>query len=380
VNSATLVSGNEKVYFSSNGFLMVTYWVHVTNGFIDSIAPITAIFEVGDNINIVNDLLDRAQVAGYPTVVGGDFGTTNGRYFPGLYPDEANNPANKVAHGVNNVAYVWNAFNGGVGFDFVNEALGNSVLIPGSSMVNHRPANDALADFSFTLDVDSGYSDERTDASVFVRSDIVIYDMFVQEIDLTKNRTDPTFILQGDNTTQDITIDQGDDLMLTVSAYVRPALFNAADEGGINSLNPRDIGARFFLTPSLTGTVRVEITNDITKIVDDVVGLNADVDTNHVPGPIDDRILYTWEVILENPLQAIAQTNVATGYISAVLSTMVNGVKVNEVSTTTMDANAIAPYGNGPNAVDGVLDTMVQMPLNPTIVGSGGGITITVNP
>jgi hypothetical protein len=379
-DSATLVSADDKLYFWYNSILIVTYWTYIENGFIDSIGPMTAIFEVGDNINIVNDLIDTNQVAGYSANVGGDFGTTNGRYFMGLYPLEADNPSNKVAHGVNNVAYVWNAVGGGSGFEFVNENLGNTIVIPGSSMVNVWTASDSTVDFSFNLDVDSGFSSEGTSANVFVRSDIVIYDFYVQEVDLSLDRGNPAFIVQGDDTTQAIVIDQGDDLMITLQAYIRPALFNIDDDGDLTDGLERDLNARFFLTPSLTGSVRVEITNNITEIVDDVTGIDADSDLNHVPAGIENRVLVTWEVILENPLQAIAQTNVATGYISAWLSSMVDGATVNTVSTYYLDSNAIAPYVSGLNAVDGVLETMVDMPLNPTIVGPGGGLTITVNP
>jgi hypothetical protein len=254
-------------------------------------------------------------------------------------------------------------------------------------MVNIVTTSDSLVDFSFTLNVDSGFSSEGTSANVFVRSDIVVYDFFVQEVDLALDRGNPAFIVQGDDTTQAITIDQGDDLMITLQAYIRPALFNTEDDGDLTDGLERDLNARFFLTPSLTGSVRVEITNNITEIVDDVIGLVADADDNHVPAGIENRVLVTWEVILENPLQSIAQTNVATGYISAWLSSMVDGATVNTVSTSTVDSNAIAPYGgvlaapiSGLNAVDGVLDTMVAMPLNPTLVGPTGGITITVNP
>jgi hypothetical protein len=298
----------------------------------------------------------------------------------GLYPDLADQPAYKVAHGINNVAYVWNAVNGGSGFEFVSDILGNTITIPGSSMVNRATTSDASVDFSYNLDIDSGFSSEGTSANVFVRSDIVIYDFYVQQVDLSLDRMDAGFIVFGDDTTQDITIDQGDDVMITLQAYIRPALFNVDDDGGITDGLERELNSRFFLTPNLTGTVRVEITNNITKIVDDVVGIDADADDNHVPAGIDDRVLVTWEVILENPLQTIAQTNVATGYISAWLSSIVDGATVNTVSTYYNDANAIAPYADGLNAVDGVLDTMVAMPLNPTIVGPTGGLTITVNP
>jgi len=383
IDSAVGNLADDKLYFSAhyNGVLIVTYWTYVSNGFIDSIGPMTAIFEIGDNINIVNDLVNVEQVAGYSQTVGGDFGTTNGRYFMGLFPLEADNPTNKVAHGINNVAYVWNAFNGGAGFQFVNEALGNTILIPGSGMINVVEDDDSLPDFYFTLDIDSGFSDEQTDADVTVLSDIVVYDFYVQEVDLTVDRSNPAFIVAGDDTTQDITIDQGDDLMVTLQAYIRPGKYNGEDDGDLTDGLERELDARFFVTPNLTGTVRVEITNNITKIVDDTVGLNADADNNHVPAGIENRVLVTWEVILENPLQAIAQTNTATGYISAWLASTVDGVQVNEVSTTTADDNAIAPYANGLNAVDGWLDTMVEMPLGTTVGGGASdGITITVNP
>lgn len=380
-----------------DGDLFVTYWLYSTNGFIDSLAPITAIIEVGENINVANDLLDVFQVAGYSAGIGGDFGTTNGQFTSVLYPDSADGEL-VAAPGVNDVAYVWNTPDNSTGISFVDAALGNSVIIPGSLMENKVNADGSPipnVDFSYTLDIDSGYSSEQTEADIYVRSDIVIYDFYVEEIDLSLNPTDPGFILQGDNTTQDIVIDQGDDLRITMSAYIRPSIFNSEDDGGIdngitNGLQ-RDVFAKFFLTPSLTGSAaKVEITNDVTRTDDDVVGLDADADDNHVPGPIQNRVLITWEVILENPLEAIAQTNTATGYISAALWSVVDGAIVNKVTTQsttlenavgTLDFDPISDYGDGVNEIDGTLDTMIQMPLSPILGGApGNGITITVNP
>jgi len=381
------------------GDLFITYWLYATNGYIDSLAPITAIIEVGENINVANDLLDITQVAGYSAQIGGDFGTTNGEFTSVLYPDSADGEL-VAAPGVNDVAYVWNTVGNTSGISFVDAALGNSVIIPGRIVQNIVNADEdinniPLVDFSYTLDIDSGYSSEQTSADVYVRSDIVVYDFYVEEIDLSLNPTDPGFVLQGGPGTTDITIDQGDDLRFTMSVYIRPSIFNSEDDGGIdngitNGLM-RDLFAKFFLFPSLTGSAaKIEITNNITRTDDDTIGLDADDDDNHVPGPIQNRVLVTWEVILENPLQDIAQTNTATGYVSAALWTVVDGAIVNKVTTQnttlenavgTLDFDPISGYANGFNAIDGTLDTAIQMPLSPTLGGGpGDGVTITVNP
>jgi hypothetical protein len=52
-----------------------------------------------------------------------------------------------------------------------------------------------------------------------------------------------------------------------------------------------------------------------------------------------------------------------------------------ENAVGTLDFDPISGYANGLNAIDGTLDTAIQMPLSPTLGGApGDGVTITVNP
>jgi hypothetical protein len=382
---------------SNRESILATYWLYSTNGFIDTLAPITAIVEVGNNINIVNDLVPPTQVAGYPTQVGGDFGTTNGEFEDLLKPDPVNTATQIVAWGINDLAYIWNASGNNGGFSLTNSNA-NRITVPGTSMVNNVTSNDGVVDFTYTLGLDSGFSHETTPVGVNVVSDVVIWDFFLQEIDLSLNEGDVGYYPQNVPTTdpstinESITIDQGDDLLLTVVAYVRPSLLTGLDDGGITDNLLRDLSARFWIVPTVTNT-KVEITNDITMTVEDIIGADVDINDNHVLGPLENRVVVTWEVILENPLQALAQTNVATGYVYAEITSSLNGSVVNTVSTLAGAGNQIAPtafgFGVGDDTEnigvtsaaesdvvgpDFTLDARVKMPL------SSVEAVITVNP
>jgi hypothetical protein len=393
---ATAATFDALSYLIYNPDVMVTYWLYSTNGFIDSLAPITAIIEVGDNINIVNDLLNAQQVAGYPAHIGGDFGTTNGNYFQGLFPPVASSNTQITAWGINDLAYVWSASGNNNGFSLVNPGNANSILIPATSMVNKSTPNDNSNDFSYNLGLDSGFSQEGTGASVKVVSDVVIWDFFLQQVDLSKNEGEAGYYPQNTPDTdpstvnESVTIDQGDDVLLTVQAYVRPSLLTGLDDGGITDGLGRDLSARFFIVPTSTN-VAVEITNNITMTVDDTVGIDADADADYVQGPIENRVLVTWKVILENPLQELAATNVATGYVYAVITSKKDGQVVNTVSTLAGASNQIAPnsLALGDDTEDNLaisageqnvigpdnhLDARVKMPL------SSSEAVITVNP
>jgi len=323
---------------------MVIYHQYSTNGFIDSLTPISAIVEVGSNINIVNDLVDATQVAGYPVNIGGDFGTTNGATTDLLKPAEENGSGRIVVWGVNDLAYIWTNPNGYI-FD-VTSTNGNTVQVGGSNLVNNITDNDSATDVTFNLNLDSGFSNEHTDAGVRVLSDVVIMDFYMQRINLMENPgTAPYWPDDGDlvTTEESVSVTAGDDVQLTVLAYIRPPLWTtlSLDDGDITDGPGRDLSARFFLVPFQTN-VAVEITNNITMTVDSTVGMDADWNDNHVQGPIDNRIMYRWDVILENPLQDLATTNVATGYIYAVITSSIDGKVVNSVSTSTVSSNTIA--------------------------------------
>jgi hypothetical protein len=378
---------NAWTFLSQPNDIFVTYWLYSTNSFIDSMAPITAIIEVGDNINIVNDLLPINQVAGYPGQIGGDFGTTNGLFFQGLFPDPVSTASSITAWGINDIAYIWNSVDNpwGNGFSLVNPSNANSILVPGSSMINWVTPSDSSVDFRYSLELDSGFSAEMANngngVNVTVLSDVVIYDFHMQHVDLTQvPGTAPYYVDFGaeDITQEALTVVQGEDVLLTVQAYIRPSLLTGLDEGGITTL-ARDLNARFFIVPTATNTP-VEITNNITKIVDTTTGLDADTGVpNHVQPIAENRALFTWEVILENPLEVLADTNIATGYVYAVITSTKGGVTLNQVSTLAGAANAIAEYDAGfgigddtngaiagppeENLVDGVLDARVKMPL-----------------
>jgi hypothetical protein len=129
---------------------------------------------------------------------------------------------------------------------------------------------------------------------------------------------------------------------LTVQAYVRPSLLTGLDDGDLTDGLERTLSARFFIVPTITNT-KVEITNNITMTIDGTVGIDADSDDNHVQGPIENRVLVTWKVILENPLQTLAATNVATGYVYAEISSALGATVINTVSTLAGATNQIAP-------------------------------------
>ena len=331
------------------GDMFITYWQYSTNGFIDSLAPITAIVEVGSNINIVNDLLPVQQVAGYPAMIGGDFGTTNGAFTTPLFPDPVSTASQIIAWGINDLAYIWDAVNNprGNGFSLVNPANANSILVPPQSMVNYVTSNDASVDFRYSLELDSGFSaEEASEVNVSVVSDVVVYDFYLQEIDLNFNPSDVVNYFPQDGakvtTEESVVIDQGDDVLWTVEAYIRPSLLTGLDEGWIGSTVNRDLNARFFLVPTATNQP-VEITNNITKMVDSVYGYEVDTTGNHVQPLEGPRKRFRWEVILENPLQQIGATNIATGYVYAVITSTRNGQVVNTVSTLGGSSMAIAP-------------------------------------
>jgi hypothetical protein len=387
---ASIVSGNIESYLYGTSDFMNIYWLYSSNGFIDTLAPQAAIIEVGDNINIVNDLLDAQQVAGYPVQIGGDFGTTNGFYTQSLYPAEETSSSRVVVWGINDLAYIWGNPNNN-GFTVINTDNGNSILIPGGSLVNNTTSNDSAIDVNFTLDLDSGFSLEGTDAGIAVVSDVVVWDFFLQQVDLTKNPSDPAYYPQGgpDQTNEEVEVTAGDDVLLTLKAYVRPSLYTGVDEGGVTDGLMRDLSARFFLVPFQTNTA-VEITNNITISVNSAPGTDVDSDDDHVQGPIDNRVMTIWSVILENPLQDLATTNVASGYVYAVITSKKDGNVVNVVSTLAGASNAIAAntmdidddVNGGPTVAaeqnvigpDYTLDARVKMPL------TTAEAVITVNP
>lgn len=341
----------------------VIYWVYVNNGFIDKIVPQAAIVEVDENINIANNLVSREQVAGYPVTVGGDFGTTNNQIYAPMFPADS-------VQGVNDVAYWWQPDVPSAGWELVNPSLANSIRILGPYAEN-RDIN-GTDDIEVQLTVHSGYAQETTWANVGVQSDVVIWTMYMQTIDLN---TDP--ITAGPEETS-LEIDAGDDIRLTMTAYVRPSrIFNVGDDGLYDNLN-RTVMATFWLLPDSTG-VPVQLTNDVTMTLasdsdeDGWEALLVDADENHVPflneagGQEFQREQLVWEVILEDPMQQYAITNVATGLLYAVVTSYVDGVQVNQFSTLPGAPNAL-DQGEGENAVDGKLDTMVEMPLELNLI------------
>lgn len=387
-------------YLFGDGDKMAIYHLYSTNGFIDSMAPMSAIVEVGSNVNIVNDLAGATQVAGYSVEVGADIGTTNGMTTDLLKPAEEASDTRTVIWGVNDLAYIWSSSNNFL-YD-VTSTYGNVVEIGGRNLQNKVTGNNGLTDVTVYLNADSGFSNEGTSAGINVISDVVIWDFYVQRVDLLEDPGNPgDYYDKGDVSTVDenLTIAPGDDLVWTVEAYVRPPLYTdlALDEGAVGNYQ-RDLTAEFWLVPTQTN-VPVKITANISKYEitsagDPPTGTDVDSDDNHVRSIVEDRVLTRWTVILENPLQQLGTTNVATGYLYAeVTSRDSEGNWLNTVGTGALRGKPIAPNGmasiddDTENAdpigaleeniigPDFRLDARVKMPLSAATEG-----VITVDP
>jgi hypothetical protein len=220
-------------------------------------------------------------------------------------------------------------------------------------------------DIEVQLTISSGFAQETTSSGLDVQSDVVVWDMYLEQIIV---ESDPIVVVQP--ATTNLSITEGQDVRLTLQVYIRPSrIFDVGDDGAYDEYlaSDREVSATFWLWPEELA-YPVQLSSDITLTLasdDDTdawIALDADDDDNHIPADIADRELLVWEVILENPMEQLVSTDEAKGNLYAVITSKVDGKVVNQFSTWGDDDSLV--QGDGSNAVDLMLDTDVALPLD----------------